>query len=156
MADRASASIQIGGVLHIRLVPELVAAAQLDGGSLGWDEEPLDETMITSGETLEVCATGLAWGRFEHLEQFCITHELAFRLDAGSCNGAFGPERALYDGKGNARLFDVSEGGHVVVTLDKVRALGSLAAIEAWFADAETPTPSLVITEQAICPNRPG
>lgn len=156
MADRASASIQIGGVLNTRLVPELVAAAQLDGGRTGWDEEALDETMIKSGETLHVFATGLPWGRFEHLEQFCMTHSLAFRLDADSSKGAFSRERALYDGKGRARVFQVSENGDVVVSLNMVHGLGSLAAIENWFAEAETPTPPLILTEHAICPNRQG
>lgn len=155
MADRASASIQIGGVLDIRLVPELVAAAQLDDGRTGWDEKALDESVIRSGETLEVFATRLPWGHFEHLEQFCMAHGLAFRLDADSSKGAFSRERALYDGKGRARVFEISEAGDVVISLNMAQKLGSLAAIEAWVADAETPTPPLVITEQAIRPTSP-
>lgn len=149
MSDRTSSRIRIGGVLDLALVPELVAAAKWDHGSRGWDEPGIEEADVVSGEPLEVFAFSLTNGRFEHLERFCIDHGLTFRVDADGCFGTFGPERVLYDARGAPRTFQQDEQGHVVATLANIRQLGSVAAIEDWFAAADAPTPQLVlVTEQ--------
>lgn len=144
MADRVSASIEIGGALPARLVPELLSAAQADGGCIEWDT-PLDENSIIPGETLEVCAHELPWGRFEHLEQFCMDQGLAYRKRAASCGGSFGAEREIYHGQGETVSYEESEAGYVVIGLDAIRALGSLDKIEHWFEAAEAPVPPLIL-----------
>lgn len=88
MADRVSASITIGGTLQRSLLPDLAALVQAEGLSIEWDGEPFILAMFREGVPLELMAHEVAWGRFEHLETWCVEHGLPFARWSGVVNGA--------------------------------------------------------------------
>lgn len=145
MADRASASIIIGGRLLAALLPEFMSAIEADGGFAGWDERPIDEAACRGGETLEICGYDLAGGVFDDIEAFAQTRGLAYVRTSGSCPGAFGPERVVFDGITPPRHYELNEDDAVVIDRRQLRALGRIDAAEAWFASAEFSPPPLVI-----------
>lgn len=142
MADRASASIIIGGALSQDLIPTFLAAIEDDNGRVDWEGEPIDLSVFGKAQPLELCAYELPGGIFDAVEPFCEFHNLPFTRNSGSCGGVFGPERVVYTGEGAAHHFEMNESDQVVLTLSDVRRLKSIDAIEAWFASAEfTPPP---------------
>lgn len=147
MADRASASIMIGGTIARGCIPGLIAAIAVDGGRADWEGEVLDDTSIRDGETLEAFAYELPGGIFQEAESFCEQHRLPFVRSSASCAGAFGPERVIYTGEMPAVQFDTTEHDEVVLTRSGYRNLGSLEAVEDWFASAEFSPPPFAIIE---------
>lgn len=145
MADRASASITIGGRLPADRLAELIAVIEADGGFAGWDEHPIDEAAFRSGEALEICGYDLAGGVFDEIETFAQAQGLAYVRTSGSCPGAFGPERVVFDGVTPPHHYELNEDDVVVIDRRQLRALGRIDAAEAWFASAEFTPPSLVI-----------
>lgn len=145
MADRTSASIKIGGSLSRALIPALIAAIEADGGRADWDGEPIEEVMIVDGEVLEVCACEISNGIFDAVERFCEDHHLPFLRSSGSCAGAFGPERVIFDGSTPPRDFICAEWDEVLLTRHEVQQLGSFEAIEAWFVSADYQVPPITI-----------
>lgn len=83
MADRTSASITIGGTLPRSLLPDLATLVQAEGLSTEWDGEPFTLSMFREGVPLELMAHEVAWGRFEHLETWCVEHGLPFTRWSG-------------------------------------------------------------------------
>ncbi len=152
MADRASASIIIGGRLPAALLPELLAAIEVDGGFSGWDEDPIDEAACRSGVAIDICGHDLAGGVFGAIEAFAQARGLAYVRSSGSCSGAFGPERVVCDGVGAARHYALDEDDAVVIGRHQLRALGTLEAAEAWFAAAEFAPPPLRIVDDSEPP----
>lgn len=150
MADRASAMITLGGRLPAEALPDLLAAIEADGGFGGWDEHPIDDAYCRSGEPLEICGYELAGGVFSSIEQFAAEHGLAFVRSSGSCAGAFGPERVVFDGLNPRRDYDLTEYDMVVLGVDQLRRLGTIEAAEAWFAAAEFAPPALEIVDAPL------
>lgn len=150
MADRASASITIGGAIARSCIPALIAAIEIDGGRADWEGESLDNTSIRDGETLEAFACELPGGIFQEVESFCEQHGLPFVRWSGSCAGAFGSERVVFTGEGGTAQFDLTEHDEVVLTQSGYRSLGSLEAVEGWFASAGFTPPPLTIVEHEI------
>jgi hypothetical protein len=148
MADRASASIVIGGTISRSTLADLIAAISEDGGRVDWDGHPLDASAVSSGKTLEACAHELSGGMFEWTEEFCEDHGLAYVRDSGSCTGAFGPERVVFTGTGAAVQFDMTESEEIVLARNRILELGSIEAIEAWFELAEFTPPPITIVEE--------
>ena len=89
MADRASASIVIGGEIPRSSIAGLIEAIAADGGRADWEGEPLDAFAVCDGATLEAFAYELSGGTFEWTEEFCEDHGLAYVRSSGSCGGAF-------------------------------------------------------------------
>lgn len=147
MADRASASIMIGGVIARGCISGLIAAITVDGGRADWEGEALEDTSIRDGETLEAFAYELPGGIFQEAESFCERHGLPFVRSSASCAGAFGPERVIFTGEMPAVQFDTTEHDEVVLTRSGYRNLGSLEAVEDWFASAEFSPPPFAIAE---------
>jgi hypothetical protein len=147
MADRASASILIGGAIARSCIPGLIAAIEADGGRADWEGEALDDMSIRDGETLEAFACELSGGIYREAESFCERHRLPFVRSSASCAGAFGPERVIFTGEMPAAQFDTTEHDEVVLTRSGYRSLGSLGAVEDWFAAAEFTPPPFAITE---------
>ncbi|MFX7961136.1 hypothetical protein ABTK60_19810, partial [Acinetobacter baumannii] len=87
-----TASILIGGPIPRSCISDLIAAINLDGGRADWEGEPLDESSVRDGASLEAFAYELSGGTFEWTEEFCEDHSLAYVRSSGSCGGAFGPE----------------------------------------------------------------
>lgn len=145
MADRASASIIIGGRLPADGLSELLSAIEADHGFAGWDEHPIDEAVCRGGTALEICGYDLAGGVFDEIETFAQARGLAYVRTSGSCPGAFGPERVVFDGAAPPRHYELNEDEAVVIDRRQLRALGRIEAAEAWFAAAEFTPPPLVI-----------
>lgn len=150
MADRASASIVIGGAIARTCVPTLIAAIAADGGRTDWEGEPLDASDVREGTTLQAFASELPGGIFQDTESFCERHGIAFVRVSGSCAGAFGPERIVFTGEAPPVQFDLTEHDEVVLTRSGLRDLGSIEAAERWFASAEfTPPPITIVEDDA-------
>lgn len=153
MADRASASITIGGAIKQSCISALIAAVDLDGGRADWEGEVPDETSVRQGDRLEAYACELPGGIFQETESFCEEHGLPFVRVSGSCAGAFGPERVVFTGTGPSVQYDLTECGEVALTRCGMRALTSIKAAEAWFASAEfTPPPLTIVADGQLCP----
>ncbi|CCW16720.1 hypothetical protein EBBID32_10580 [Sphingobium indicum BiD32] len=150
MADRATASIVIGGPIPRSCIPGLIAAIELDGGRADWEGEALDDTCVSDGKTLEAFAYELPGGIFQETESFCEQHALPFVRSSGSCAGAFGPERVVFTGQCPTAQFDLTEQDEVVLTRCGYRALGSAEAVDRWFVSAEfTPPPFAIAEDEA-------
>lgn len=150
MADRASASMIIGGAIPEALIPELLKAIEINDGRSDWGGEPVTRADIEDGATLTVHADDLAGGIFDTLEALCETHGIAFVRDSASCGGAFGPERVIFTGAGSSRAYDMTECGDVALTHTAFRTMVSLDEISAWFAAAIfSPPPIRILTDSA-------
>lgn len=147
MADRASASIVIGGNIPRSCIVDLIEAIATDGGRADWEGEPLDASVVRDGATMEALAYDLSGGTFEWTEEFCEDHGLAYVRSSGSCGGVFGPERVIFTGTGAAVQFDMTESDEIVLAQSMIRDLGSMEAIEVWFRLAEFSPPSFTIIE---------
>jgi hypothetical protein len=147
MADRASASITIGGNISRFCIADLIEAIATDGGRAGWEGEPLGAFAVRGGATLEAFAYELSGGTFAWTEEFCEDHGLAYVRSSGSCAGAFGPERVIFTGTGAAVQFDMTESEEIVIARGMIRELGTMEAVEAWFRHAEFVPPPLTIIE---------
>jgi hypothetical protein len=156
MADRATASILIGGVIPRSCISGLIAAIDLDGGRTDWEGEALNALSVRNGETLKAFAYELPGGIFQETESFCEQHTIAFVRSSGSCAGAFGPERVVFTGERPAAHFDLTESDEVVLTQCGLRQLGSLEAIENWFAAAGFTPPPITIVEDEMSSARTG
>lgn len=152
MADRASASIMIGGAIQRCCIPTLIAAIAADGGRADWEGEALDASAVRPGAMLVAFACELPGGIFQDTESFCEEHGLAFVRSSGSCAGAFGPERIVFTGEVSAIQFDLTEHDEVVLTRSGLRSLGSIEAVERWFASAEFTPPPIRIVEESRAP----
>ena len=144
MADYVSVSIRIGGSLDTADLPDLLAAIAADGAMADWEGTPFDLASLDRSTPLALMATEVAWGRFDGIEDFCVTHGLAFVRWAGGAAGAFGPERVVFDGE-TSTCFTASDGNVVLIGLEDVHRLGSCAAIETHFARADFAVPSFVV-----------
>lgn len=151
MADRASASIVIGGAIHRSHIPGLIEAISSDLGRADWDGEPLEPSSIRAGDTLDACAYELPGGTFDWTEQFCEERGIPYVRSSGSCGGVFGPERVVFTGVGTAVQFDMTENDEIVLARSLVRELGTMEAVEAWFVQAEfVPPPFAIIDDDAV------
>lgn len=147
MADRASASIRIGGVIPHSSISGLFDAIDRDGGRADWEGEPLDPASLRSGDTLEAFAYAQPGGMFEWTEQFCEDHGIAFVRNSGSFSGVFGPERVVFSGTGTPSQFDMTENEEIVLARSMIRALATIEAIEAWLDSAEFQPPPITIAD---------
>lgn len=147
MADRASASILIGGNIPRSCISALIEAITNDGGRADWEGEALDESAFRGGASLEAFAYELPGGTFDWTEEFCEDHGLAYVRNSGSCAGAFGPERVIFTGTGAAAQFDMTESDEIVLARTMIRELGAMETIEAWFRHAEFAPPPITIID---------
>lgn len=150
MADRASASIVIGGAIPRSSIPDLIDAIASDGGRADWDGGPLEASAVVGDAALEAFACEITGGTFDWTEEFCEDHGLAYVRNSGSCGGAFGPERVVFTGTGAAVQFDMTESEEIVLSRSMIRDLGSMEAIEAWFQLAEFAVPPLTVIEADV------
>jgi hypothetical protein len=150
MADRSSAAIRIGGRLHRTAIPALVTAIEIEGVSTDWEGEPFSVEDLVEGQALYLVANEVAGGEFEHLEDFCRRHGLAYaRSRAGFC-GSYGPERVVFDGNAPVLTFVATDDDEVLISLEDIEKLGSIAAIRAHFAKANAPIPPLALVGSVV------
>ncbi len=134
MADRVSLSIRLGGDLPAALRGELLACIQNEGLARDYDADAFTADDIPSDAPLSLYAHEVAWGRVDLLEGFCASHGLSYVRWSGGCAAPFGPERAVFNGAGEVRLFAADEDDRLVIDIDRVKRLGSYEAIMAYFA----------------------
>ena len=146
MADRVSASITIGGSVTVTIYATLCAVILDEGVSIDWDGTPFVPEEAPPGEPLKLYALEAAWGRFEELENYCVRAKLPFVRWSGGCCGSFGPERAVFTGGGDIRLFVVDEADTVLVSRETVERLGSIAELRAHFDAADLAVPPLILS----------
>lgn len=156
MADRVSASITIGGALGAALLPDLLAAIANERLSTEWDGEPFAADQLACGEPLRLMAHEVAWGRFEELEAFCLTHGLPFVRWSGAYAGQLGAERTVFTGSGEPQSYAADEDDDILIGRCTVERLGTIEAVIAHFDAADFAVPPLVITggESEVAPCR--
>ncbi|PAL19382.1 hypothetical protein [Sphingopyxis sp. GW247-27LB] len=145
MADRVSASIELGGSLTAADYAELSEIIASEGLSTEWDGEPFEPDHRTVGESLSLYAHEVAWGRFEMLETWCVEKSLPFVRWSGAYAGQWGAERVVFTGAGEPVSYAADEDDYVVIGRGTVEKLGSLDAIIAYFDAADTHVPPLVV-----------
>jgi hypothetical protein len=136
MADRASASIFIGGRLHHRLVDALAAAIDADRLCVDYDDRRLSEDDIVSGFPLYGAANDVAGACFDETEAFCQEHGLSYVRRSDACLGAWDANMSVCRPDGSLHQYGADASGTVMLTIDEIRALGTLDAIEAHCAPA--------------------
>lgn len=147
MADRVFVTIRIGGSLSRAHVPALVAVIEREGATTDWEGTPFSTDELHGQQPLELVAYEVAWGNFEELEHFCLTHGLPFIRWSGGCPGSFGPERVVFDGQNDPCAFLTTEDDDILISLEDVRRLATIGAIEAHFAGAERQVQPLTIVD---------
>lgn len=145
MADRVSASIELGGSLTATEYAELSEIIASEGLSIEWDCEVFEPDHRTVGKSLNLYAHEVAWGRFDMLETWCVEKCLPFTRWSGAYAGLWGAERVVFTGEGEPISYAADEDEHVVIGREIVEKLGSLDAIIAYFDAADTGVPPLVV-----------
>lgn len=145
MADRVSASIELGGTLSALTYSELCETIESEGLSTEWDGEPFEADHRTEGDSLRLYAHEVAWGKFEMLEAWCVTMGLPFVRWSGSYPSQFGAERVVFTGEGEPQSYAADEDDYVVIGRHTAEKLGSFEAIIAHFDAADFKVPPLVV-----------
>jgi hypothetical protein len=145
MADRVSASIELGGSLTAPQYSELAEIIADEGLSIEWDGESFDPAHHTIGEPLQLYAHEVPWGRFEALEEWCVENKLPFARWSGAYGGEWGAERVVFIGDGVPQSYAADEEDRVVICRATIEELGSFAAILAHFDAADVRIPPLAI-----------
>ncbi len=143
MVDRVSLSITIGGDLAAALRDDLVACIQSEGLALDYDGEDFSAEDFPADGSLCLYAHEVAYGRADELEGFCVAQGLPFVRWSGGSAAQFGPERAVFTGTGEVRLFAADEDDMVVIDLHRAERLGSYDAILAYFTAGDPAVPPL-------------
>ncbi len=144
MADRVSASIEIGGEITANLFPALVDITANHGLALEWDAAPFDGNGLTPGAPLALFAHEVPGGQFDDLERFCVAHALPFVRWCDGYPGAWNAERVVFTGDGEPVSYAAME-DFVVLGRQTAEALGSYDAIMANFDAADFGVPPLII-----------
>lgn len=145
MADRVSATITVGGAMTAASYRQLAEIIADEGLSTEWDGAPFEPQLREDGEPLRLCAHEVAWGRFEHLEEFCDAERIAFARWSGAYPSEWDPERVVFTGDGEPQSFGASEDDDVRIGRHTAEALGSYDAIIANFDAADFAVPPLAI-----------
>lgn len=145
MADRVSVSFTLGGSLSGDAYLELVAAIAAEGLSIEWDGPAFEPSHRTVGEPLALFANEVAWGKVEALETFCSDHGLPYRVWSGGFFAKWGAERLIFRGDGAPESFIADESDRVLIDRHEIVRRGSIAAILAYFDEAEFTVPPLVV-----------
>ncbi|MFY9349696.1 MAG: hypothetical protein WBL20_17770 [Sphingobium sp.] len=145
MANRVSASIELGGSLTATDYIELSEIIASEGLSIEWDGEPFEPAHRVAGARLSLYAHEVAWGRFEKLETWCVEKRLVFARWSGAYAGEWGAERVVFTGDGAPVSFAADEDDTVVINRGTVEKLASLDAIIAYFDAADVRVPPLVV-----------
>ncbi len=145
MAERVSASITIGGSLTLTQYGRLCELVIAEGLCIEWDGRLFEAGDHTSGDPLSLFAHEVAYGSFHELEAWCGDNHLPFARWAGAYSGQWGARRVVFLGQGQPIYYPADEDDCLVIDEIKVRELGSIEAILAYFETAETPIPQLII-----------
>lgn len=145
MANRASASITIGGHVSREGYSDLAKLIADEGLAREWDGPPFEAGDHVEGEALHLFAHEVAWGRFDALEAKCRDMGLAYARWSDGFSGEWGPHRVVCTGEGEPAVYPVDEDDVVVICREDLEAKGSLDAAYAWFDMADFVVPPLVV-----------
>lgn len=143
MADRVPVTIVIGGMLPVMQLDALTAIIRSEDLSIEWGGPPFDAAHYPADGPLTLHAEEVASGILDELEPFCIEQRPPFVRWSGGFNGHFGPERVIFTGTGETRIFAVDEDDVLVVPRTTIEQLGSLDAVFAYFAQGDFVVPPL-------------
>lgn len=149
MADRASASITIGGTISSTLYDDLCGLIEAEALCIEWDGDPFVPEHHVNGTPLTLYAHQVACGRFDTLESWCMDKGLHFARFSDACPGSWGCSRTLFFGGGEPLTCPASEDGEILLTRATAEELGSFTAILLYFDHARSPVPPLIITPAA-------
>lgn len=147
MANCVSAHILIGGRLARSRYPELIEAIRADNPAVDWDGTPFDPDDIPDGKPLALMDHDVANGCFEEIEGICRLHRLHYVRWSGASPGSFPSVRIVYMGNGDPQQFLTTEEDEQVFSIERIRELGSMEAIEANYQRARRNPPPLVIVD---------
>jgi hypothetical protein len=147
MANCVSAHILIGGRLARSRYPELIEAIRADNPAVDWDGTPFDPDDIPDGKPLALMDHDVANGCFEEIEGICRLHRLHYVRWSGASPGSFPSVRIVYMGNGDPQQFLMTEEDEQVFSIERIRELGSMEAIEANYQRARRNPPPLVIVD---------
>ena len=150
MADRASASIVIGGAVsseRFEILTDLIASHDL---STDWDGPNFVPDARVEGEPLRLYAHETPWGMFDDLEQYCCDQHIPYVRWSGACPGSFGAERIVFDGATGPLNYSVDDDDHIVLHEQIICQLGSMRAIRAYLKPAAFEVPPFVIVEGSV------
>lgn len=150
MADRVSAHILIGGTLPRGKYPALVQAISNDNPAIDWDGTPFDPTNIPANDPLALMDHEVAWGRFEAIEACCHRLGLHYVRWSNGYIGSFPSIRVVYPGHGEPETFLTSEDDDQVFSIEHIRELGSVEAIEAEYRRAKLNPPPLGLVDDDL------
>ncbi|CAH1667027.1 hypothetical protein [Chelatococcus asaccharovorans] len=145
MADRVSASIEIGGNISASGYAELAEIITAEGLSVEWDGETFKLEHRTTGEPLTLYAHEVPWGRFEELESWCIENRLPVARWSGGFGSEWTGERVVFTGDGAPWSYIADECDRILVDRATVEQLGSIEAILAHFDAANAVLPPLAV-----------
>lgn len=147
MANRVSASIRLGGTLPSAAYDELAEIILAERLSIEWGGEPFDPSDRAPGQPLDLHAHEVIGGRFEELEDRCISLNLPFVRTCDGYPGEWDPQRVVFTGQGEPVSYPADEAGHVVMNRGTAERLGSLEAIIAWFDAGDFRVPPLSVED---------
>lgn len=149
MAERVFTAIKIGGRLELKdyeVLCGLIADERLwpilDGVYEACPFEPDD---LIEGEPLHVYSNEASWGRFDSIEAFCCSINLAFERRSGAAEGVYGAERTVFDGANGPFDFGVDDIGEIVIGSEMIGQLGSMRKIRSYLKRASFTVPPLNI-----------
>lgn len=147
MADRVSAHIMIGGTIARHHYPALVQAIAADNPAGDWDGTPFDPVDVPVDHPLALMDHDVANGRFEAIEQCCRRLHLHYARWSGGYPGSFPSVRVVYAGQGEPQTYPTTEDDQQIFSIERVRELGSIEAIEAEYHAASLNPPPLVLVD---------
>jgi hypothetical protein len=145
MADRAPATIAIGGKVNADQFAELTRMIVAHGLSTEWDDPAFTAEHRVAGQALALYAHEVAWGVFEDLEQYCCDNIIPYTLWSGGCAGSFGPGRIVYDGKSGPLSYAATDDGEIVLHASTIEQLATIRHIRAYLKPAEYVVPPLIV-----------
>ena len=113
---------------------------------MGWRAAPPGR--ISVGETIQLYAHEVAWGRFCELESWCQENAVPFVRWSGACLGGWGAQRVVFRGAGDPVSYAADEEDRILIDRETAVELGSIEAIIAYFSDADFVVPPLELDER--------
>lgn len=151
MADHVSAHIVIGGVLPRSQYPVIVQAIGNDNAAVDWDGTPFDPPYLPVNDTLTLMDHEVANGCFGRIEESCRRLGLHYVRWSGGYAGSFPSVRVIYRGHGEPRHYLTTEDDQQLFSIERIRELGGIAAIETDYQLArQNPPPLVLIDEEPI------
>ncbi len=151
MLDRASAVITLGGVLTLADLPRLLSAIAADNPACDWDGPPFELADLLPNMPLTLVKHAAAFGEFAMIEECCRKFGLAYsRWHDGA--PSMPPTRQVFTAGDEPESFAVTTDNVLMLSMETIRRLGTLAAIDTYAARADAMVPPLRVIDAAGAP----